>query len=57
LRAVNEIVQQTPDNRGKGIFWWEPLVPERTPLRERGFFDDDGNALPVLTVFDEFTRR
>ena len=56
LMAVNEIVQQTPDNRGKGILWWEPVVPEHTPLRERGFFDDAGNALPVLTVFDGFTR-
>ena len=56
LRAVNEIVQQTPDNRGKGIIWWEPVVPKNTRLRDRGFFDDAGNALPVLTVFDGFSR-
>jgi hypothetical protein len=22
-------------------------------LRSRGFFDDDGNALPVIAVFDQ----
>ena len=36
--------------RGIGIFWWEPAVAG--PLRNRGFFDDDGNALPVIAVFD-----
>jgi len=25
--------------------------------RGRGFFDKDGNALPVITVFDKFTRH
>ncbi|MGH9345169.1 MAG: glycoside hydrolase family 53 protein [Terriglobia bacterium] len=57
LRAVNQIVQETPGNRGKGIFWWEPAVPAGGPLRARGVFDDQGSALPVITVFDEFTRR
>ena len=55
LEEVNRVVLNTPDNRGKGIFWWEPAV--RGPLRRRGMFDDDGNALPVITVFDKFTRR
>jgi len=55
LEEVNRMVLSTPDNRGKGVFWWEPAV--RGPLRSRGFFDDDGNALPVLTVFDRFTRH
>jgi arabinogalactan endo-1,4-beta-galactosidase len=44
----------TPNNRGIGIFWWEPAV--EGGLRSRGFFDNDGNALPVITVFDKFTR-
>jgi hypothetical protein len=26
-------------------------------LAIRGFFDDQYNALPVVTVFDRFTRR
>ena len=52
---VNRIVMATPNNRGIGIFWWEPAVTGG--LRSRGFFDDDGNALPVINVFDRFTRK
>lgn len=52
---VNRLVMNTPDHRGAGVFWWEPAVTGG--LRNRGFFDDDGNALPVITVFDRFTRR
>jgi arabinogalactan endo-1,4-beta-galactosidase len=55
LDEVHRIVLATPNNRGKGIFWWEPAVTGR--LRDRGFFDDDGNALPVIHVFDRFTRH
>jgi arabinogalactan endo-1,4-beta-galactosidase len=55
LDEVNRAVFDTPDRRGIGIFWWEPAV--RGPLRSRGFFDDDGNALPVIQVFDRYTRK
>ncbi len=54
LDEVTRTVMQTPDNRGKGVFWWEPAV--RGGLGSRGFFDDSGTALPVMTVFDKFTR-
>jgi arabinogalactan endo-1,4-beta-galactosidase len=54
LEEVNRVVQETPDGRGKGIFWWEPAVSG--PLGSRGFFDENGNALPVITIFDKFTR-
>ena len=58
LDEVNRLVLQTPGGRGKGVFWWEPAVPSRSaPLRSRGMFDDSGNALPVITVFDRFTRK
>lgn len=50
LDEVNRLVLSTPHNRGKGVFWWEPAV--MGGLRSRGMFDDDGNALPVITVFD-----
>ena len=36
--------EETPNGRGKGVFWWEPAVTG--PLGSRGFFDDNGNALP-----------
>jgi arabinogalactan endo-1,4-beta-galactosidase len=55
LDAVHRIVLDTPDNRGVGVFWWEPAVTGG--LRSRGFFDDDGNALPVISVFDRWTRK
>ncbi len=57
LQAVYRTVLDTPDNLGKGLFWWEPAVPANTPLRVRGLFGDSGNALPAITVFDEYTRR
>ncbi len=52
LEAVNQIVMELPNGRGKGVFWWEPAVSGH--LRNRGFFDDDGNALPVIGAFDRF---
>ena len=55
LDEVNRLVMSTPDGHGIGIFWWEPAVTGG--LRSRGFFADDGNALPVIEVFDRFSRR
>ena len=54
LEAVNRAVLNTPHGRGAGVFWWEPAVSG--PLRSRGFFDPDGNALPVIHVFDRAGR-
>jgi len=58
LEEVNRIVMDTTDGRGKGVFWWEPAVTAVAGGRgifNRGMFDEEGNALPVLTVFDRFT--
>ncbi len=57
LQALNQIVEETPDHLGGGLFWWEPAVPKEHQLTDRGFFDTDGNVLPVITVFDAFTRK
>jgi arabinogalactan endo-1,4-beta-galactosidase len=54
LEAVNDVVMQTPNGLGKGVFWWEPAA--NRGLRSRGYFDDDGNALPILEAFHKFTR-
>ena len=54
LDAVTQAVMNTPQGHGKGVFWWEPAVQGN--LAARGFFDDDGNALPVMGVFDKYTR-
>lgn len=51
LRAVAAAVHAVPDGLGQGVFWWEPAV--EGPLRSRGFFDDQGNVLPVITAFDK----
>jgi arabinogalactan endo-1,4-beta-galactosidase len=55
LDEVHRLVLATPNGLGKGIFWWEPAVAGG--LGRRGFFDSEGNALPVIRVFDKFTRR
>lgn len=56
LESVNEIVLQTPDNLGIGIFWWEPAVGDMRGIATRDIFDSDGNVLPVINVFDKYTR-
>ena len=53
LEEVNRIVLAVPDNRGVGVFWWEPAVSRGS----RGFFDENGNVFPVIKVFDKFTRK
>jgi arabinogalactan endo-1,4-beta-galactosidase len=55
LEEVNRVVQAAPDGRGAGVFWWEPAVAGG--IGARGFFDHDYNVLPVITVFDKFTRH
>jgi arabinogalactan endo-1,4-beta-galactosidase len=50
LEAVARTVAATPNGLGRGVFWWEPAV--RGPLARRSLFDDDGNSLPALHVFD-----
>ncbi len=55
LDEVNRIVMEAPGGHGKGVFWWEPAV--RGELAQRGFFDGDGNVLPLITVFDRFARH
>lgn len=56
LDEVHRLVLATPHGLGKGVFWWEPAVEPHTRIASRGMFDADGNALPVITVFDRWTR-
>jgi arabinogalactan endo-1,4-beta-galactosidase len=53
---VNRLVLEIPNGLGKGVFWWEPAVAGRGGISSRGMFDAEGNALPVVSVFDKFTR-
>ncbi len=54
LDEMNRIVMEAPGGHGKGIFWWEPAV--QGGLVRRGFFDHNGNVLPLISVFDRFAR-
>jgi arabinogalactan endo-1,4-beta-galactosidase len=56
LDEVNKVVLNTPGNLGAGIFWWEPAT-NSPGIGTRDFFDENGNVLPVITVFDKFTRH
>jgi arabinogalactan endo-1,4-beta-galactosidase len=56
LDEVTRVVLAVPNGRGKGVFWWEPAVGNRGSLGARSFFDNDGNSLPAITVFDRYTR-
>lgn len=56
LDEVHRVVLSTPHGLGKGVFWWEPAVPLATRIASRGMFDGNGNALPVISVFDRWTR-
>lgn len=48
LETVNEIVLNTPNGLGRGIFWWEPM------MRGRGYFDEQGNALPIIEAVEPY---
>ncbi len=51
LQAVDAAVRAVPHGLGQGVFWWEPAA--EGALQGRGFFDDKGNVLPVITAFDK----
>ncbi|MEJ2593722.1 MAG: glycosyl hydrolase 53 family protein [bacterium] len=56
LENVHRMVMDTPDNLGRGVFWWEPAVGDMRGIATRDIFDNGGNVLPVIGVFDKFTR-
>ena len=56
LEEVNNIILNIPDNRGKGIFWWEPAAPNKG-FSYRTYFDENGNVKPVINVFDKYVRH
>lgn len=56
LEDLNQELLSIGGRRVLGMFWWEPAVAPNTHILSRSFFDEDGNSLPVLTLFDKFTR-
>jgi arabinogalactan endo-1,4-beta-galactosidase len=55
LEEVNDIILSIPNNRGIGIFWWEPAAPKRG-FSSRTMFDEAGNVQPVISIFDKYVR-
>ena len=54
LEAVNDAVMAVPHGRGQGVFWWEPAAGGG--LVQRGYFDAEHRAQPVLDAFLPLTR-
>jgi arabinogalactan endo-1,4-beta-galactosidase len=54
LRAVDAAVRDLPHGLGQGVFWWEPAAENE--LRGRGFFDFDGNLLPVIHALERDSK-
>ncbi|MDY7396321.1 glycosyl hydrolase 53 family protein [Aureibaculum sp. 2210JD6-5] len=55
LEAVNKIILNVSDGRGKGLFWWEPAAPNKG-FSTRTFFSPEGDVMPAITVFDKYVR-
>ncbi len=62
MKEVMEAVVKVPDNKGRGIFYWEPawipvegagwLTGEGSGWENQAMFDQYGQALPSLNVFN-----
>jgi len=48
LEAVNEVVLDTPNGLGRGVFWWEPMS------RGRGYFDEGRKVQPIIHAFEKY---
>lgn len=53
LEAVTDVVVNVPGNKGKGVMWWEPAA--NGGLRNRGYFDENGNVEPIIDAFRKYT--
>ncbi|MFH0882476.1 MAG: glycosyl hydrolase 53 family protein [bacterium] len=55
FRELRRIVTSVPDNRGKGLYYWEPgLIPAQgmnSPWENVTLFNFDGMAVPAMDVF------
>lgn len=55
LASLLHIVQTVPDDRGRGVCWWEPCwIPSPdfgSPWENVALFDETGEALPALQEF------
>ena len=61
MRELAAIVKGVPDGRGMGIFYWaaefQPLPGTNLAGFEgSSFFDDEGNALPIIKAFGQLSH-
>jgi arabinogalactan endo-1,4-beta-galactosidase len=49
MEEVNEIVLNTPDGLGRGVFWWEPMS------RGRGYFNEGRKVQSIIHAFEKYT--
>jgi arabinogalactan endo-1,4-beta-galactosidase len=61
MRELAAIVRGVPNGRGMGIFYcaaeFQPLLGTNLAGFEgSSFFDDDGNALPVVKAFGQLSN-
>lgn len=57
LQAVVDAVEAVPNSMGQGVFWWYPEAVPTSGLSvweggRYGLFDQSGEALPALEVFE-----
>ena len=67
LRDIREVVQNVPDGRGLGVFYWEPAwIPvegagwrsgEGNAWENQALFDFEGNALDSLSALGAPLKR
>jgi len=50
LRALKKVVDEPPDGRCLGLFWWEPMATGE--IAQRALVDAEGNVLPAINAFD-----
>lgn len=62
LQELIRVVKDTPDNRGKGIFYWAPEwielkdypdEPDAPTYWAKALFDENGNMLPGMEAFQD----
>jgi len=60
VRELATILKSVPDGKGMGIVWWGSEYVELNGynlagFQRRSFFDEDGNALPVVSAMGSLT--
>jgi hypothetical protein len=61
LETLVNVVEGVPNGLGQGVFWWYPEARPTSGLNvweggRYGLFDQNGNLLPAVSVFEQFIR-